>query len=117
MGWTSEDGQHEGYVCALIEDGQLGFFVDVDGRSARMREPVRELDEHRSSFRPVYVRVACSCGWRSRALRTPLDTEWAPFITSLPENADDAAAALWTRHLADDTPYNALSEAHIVRKR
>jgi len=97
MGWCSEDGTHEGYLVGLVRDEVQGFFVGhVQGKWRELGG--RDVDD--LSIKLQYVRIGCSCGWRSPLLAAPSGCEFAPSFVSAPSRFEDACTTLWQRHVA-----------------
>jgi hypothetical protein len=68
------------------------------------RNPQIHAGEHLSALglgskiKLQYVKVACSCGWRSPLLNAPSGTYWAPSSVFAPDGFEDQAHALWRKH-------------------
>lgn len=97
MGWCSDDGTHEGYLVGLVPDEERGAFLGhVQGRWRELGS--RDVDP--GPIQLQYVRVGCSCGWRSPLIWAPAGCEFAPSTVAAPEWFEDACTQLWTRHVA-----------------
>jgi hypothetical protein len=99
MGWTCEDGQHEGFFVATVATDSWRF-RELSADTAAVPGGPRSGDKGQ----PVsVVQIACDCGWRSARLRAPAGTTWYPNTVEL---ADGAAAfrfeaqcrELWRNH-------------------
>lgn len=100
--WCGDDGTHEGYLVGLVPDDAAGGFLghapgrlrelgsraDVDDDDGRRRVPLR------------WVKVACSCGWRSPLIWALAGTEWVPSCVFAPDAFEDRCAELWHVHVA-----------------
>ena len=105
MGWCADDGSHEGYLVGMVHDDDAGAF---NGHApTRLRElgtgrdhgTGARLDRGLQRCQVRYVRVACSCGWRSPLIWAPRETEWIPCMVTAPEGFEDQCAALWHLHV------------------
>lgn len=147
MGWCCDDGTHEGYLVGLVFDdsgkflGPAGYPDRKQGfTSGRMRElgtpeddhergpavkyskrfeGARPRTKHLGSPTPLnYVKVGCSCGWRSTLIRAWPGTEWSPSAVFAPQSFEDLAGALWSEHVRTSaTVYDGGASLHeLVRK-
>lgn len=128
MGWCCDDGTHEGFLVGLVFDdsgkflGPAGFpnkkSGQLSGRLRELGEPdddnergpavkcikrfegARPRTKHLGTPTPLtFVKVACSCGWRSPLIRAWPGTEWAPSSVYAPQAFEDLAGALWSEHV------------------
>ena len=98
MGWTSDKPGHEGYPVGLTEEASAGNGW-VWWRELAMR-PGDETPRQVERFQ-----VGCVCGWRSRVFWAPASARWFPYAVALgDEVVEDAARALWQRHIDDPSP-------------
>lgn len=136
MGWCSDDGTHEGYLVGLVFDDAgwfLGHARDRGGVTRRAGNGrMRELGTHADGERrctvigpdgldygvlqdgkvPLeYVKIGCSCGWRSPIVRAWGGTYWAPCMVFTSDTFEERAALLWQAHVRETGPmkYGVLS--------
>lgn len=90
MGWLREDDhpdayEHEGFAVAIVRE---------DGLYRELRYSHDESDRDFAG-RVTHMAAACECGWRSQRFIAPLEAGWMPFCIILPEEYEDALAAVW----------------------
>jgi len=102
MGWSNEDGSHEGWVAEVIPDGRLSHgsaagVVLVDGITGNY--PVDDVVpdwERVPSVEVVAWRGTCGCGWKGQ--QWPRPAEQDPFYP--PAEVEDAVYREWQIHIA-----------------
>lgn len=125
MGWNCDDGTHEGYLVGLVFDDSGSFQGHAHPTTAerktgptsgRMRELGLPCDDHRGvtvecdtplevafclgpDVALSYVKVACSCGWRSPLVSTWPGTRWVPSVVLAPAAFEDLARQVWEGHV------------------
>jgi hypothetical protein len=103
MGWQNNDGTHEGYLVGIVADNAHGTDVGPLRRGDRGVETTDRMPDHivrapGDRVDLVYVKVACSCGWRSPLIRAGADTYWQPNTVEAPAEFREKAYAVWRQH-------------------
>lgn len=130
MSWITDDGEHEGWVVRVLDDGRQAHgstsrrcedgsiemleLVPVDGDPER-EEPV-------SSDRVRWWIPQCTCGWRGSIWERVTELHWASDATRRgwrplgdvgdePQHVEESAHAEWRRHLEPQEASAAVSRA------
>lgn len=117
MGWVSDREEFpscEGYVVGIVD---AGFPREREGPCSALPRwqspelwPFREIDARDGQGQIAnvnLVRVACTCGWRSRVLRVHKGEYW-PSYTEISPEQEDRARVLWKEHLRTQVRDSAL---------
>lgn len=115
MGWVNDEAPScEGYVVGMVPielpNERSGACSVLPRFQSEEAWPLRELDrrDEHAVLNVGLVRVACTCGWRSRVLRAR--AEFHPSVTWLPDRQEDAAAEIWQEHIKHNVSASALFE-------
>ncbi|MER6830851.1 hypothetical protein ABT352_32995 [Streptosporangium sp. NPDC000563] len=121
MGWSNEDGEHEGWDAAQFPDGGLSVGSGGGGALARQFAPGPLHGQHRGEPETVDGRTAigwrglCECGWRGQLwerVATPgehdpdrrriYDIDPSPYGDA-PGEVGDAIHVEWKGHLEPES--------------
>lgn len=135
MSWMTDDGEHEGWVARILDDGR-----EAHGSTSRRRDdgsveflelvaPVGgrwpEREEQVSSDRVCRWVVSCTCGWRGSSWERVSELheaseaerrewrEWRPRgdVGDEPQHVEETAHTEWRRHLEPHEAAAAISRA------
>lgn len=136
MSWMTDDGEHEGWVARILDDGRQAHGATSrrrDDGSTEMLELVAAVgksvgdpkgEERVSSDRVVSWVPECTCGWRGtiweRVTELHLADDatqrgWRPLgeVGDEPQHVEEFAHAEWRRHLQ---PLDAATEVSRAAK-
>jgi hypothetical protein len=121
MGWQSDEAPGcEGYLVAMVNDDlpyeRQGPCSVLPREQSAEDSPLRELGRKDSPLVPSggtesavredveniqLVRVACTCGWRSRVFKIGGQQDgygWWPNVVACDERIRDNAGEVWSEH-------------------
>lgn len=125
MGWSTDDGKHEGWEAPLFADGAIGggytgdrVLVHHDGQG----RPLGDRWEERPDSEVVGWVAACECGWRGEPWQRVapgaqnLDRRLAYSPDAFaPDRVEEAAHDEWLKHVAPERGLAAIREAAVRR--